>query len=76
MNTLSKKWLALSVWLGSWLVIFWLNFAAELSVMMHLFALPVLLLSTAVGAAQLFEGTANTDGTAGSEVTATQHSGD
>ncbi|HEY9043808.1 MAG TPA: hypothetical protein VIN66_16620 [Rheinheimera sp.] len=56
MSTLNKKWPAISIWLGSWLVIFWINFAAELSLMMHLFAVPVLLISTAIGAGQMLEG--------------------
>ncbi len=57
MNTLQTKWLAITAWLGSWMFIFWINFSAELSLMMHFFAIPVLLLSTALGAAQLFEAT-------------------
>lgn len=49
------KWLTLGSWIVSWGVIFWINFSAELSLMMHFFAIPLLLLSTAVGAAHLFE---------------------
>jgi len=56
MSTLNKKWSAIAIWLSSWLVIFWINFAAELSLMMHLFAVPVLLISTAIGAGQILEG--------------------
>lgn len=55
MNNVLGKWLTIIGWLGSWLVIFWINFAAELSLMMHFFAIPVLLLSTALGMAKLFE---------------------
>lgn len=56
MSSLNKKFPAIVVWLSSWLVIFWINFAAELSLMMHLFAVPVLLISTAIGAGQILEG--------------------
>lgn len=53
-NTLGK-WLTIIGWLGSWLIIFWINFSAELSLMMHFFAIPVLLLTTAVSMAKLLE---------------------
>lgn len=55
MNTLNLKWLAVAAWLISWLLLFWINFAAELSLMMHFFAIPLLLLSTALGAAHFYE---------------------
>ena len=55
MSSLTTKWLAIATWLMSWLVIFWINFAAELSLMMHFFAIPVLLLSTAFGAGRYLE---------------------
>jgi len=42
-------------WLGNWWLILWINFAAELSLLMHLVAIPVLLLSTAFGVGKLLE---------------------
>ena len=62
MNTLSKKWPAIALLLVSWLVIFWINFAAELSLMMHVLAVPVLLLSTAAGALHMLEPQDNATG--------------
>lgn len=59
MNTLIAKWPAIAVFAVSWLVIFWINFAAELSLMMHLVAVPVLLISTAVGALRMSGQTGN-----------------
>ncbi|MBZ9610488.1 hypothetical protein [Rheinheimera maricola] len=50
MNNISVKWLTIAAWAVSWLLIFWINFAAELSLMMHFFAIPILLLSTALAA--------------------------
>ena len=55
MKNLTTKWLTISVWALSWLLIFWINFAAELSLMMHFFAIPVLLLSTAFGVGRYLE---------------------
>ncbi|KUM55053.1 hypothetical protein AR688_17575 [Rheinheimera sp. EpRS3] len=55
MNSFTTKWLSIAAWLVSWLVIFWINFAAELSLMMHFFAIPVLLISTALGAGRYLE---------------------
>jgi hypothetical protein len=55
MNRFTTKWLTVAAWLGSWLIIFWINFSAELSLMMHLVAIPVLLLSTALSAGHLLE---------------------
>lgn len=55
MTKLGLKWLVLTSWIVSWGVIFWINFSAELSLMMHFFAIPLLLLSTALGAGHLFE---------------------
>jgi len=55
MNNVLGKWLTIIGWLGSWLIIFWINFSAELSLMMHFFAIPVLLLTTAVSTAKLLE---------------------
>lgn len=55
MSSLTTKWLAITTWLMSWLVIFWINFAAELSLMMHFVAIPVLLISTALGAGRYLE---------------------
>ncbi len=55
MKNLTTKWLTIVVWILSWLLIFWINFAAELSLMMHVFAIPVLLLSTAFGVARNLE---------------------
>lgn len=55
MNILVTKWPAFAVLCISWLVIFWINFAAELSLMMHLLAVPALLISTAVGALKMME---------------------
>ncbi|MCS4308573.1 MULTISPECIES: hypothetical protein [Rheinheimera] len=55
MSSLTTKWLAIATWLMSWLVIFWINFAAELSLMMHFVAIPVLLISTALGAGRYLE---------------------
>lgn len=55
MKNLTTKWLTIVVWALSWLLIFWINFAAELSLMMHFFAIPVLLLSTALGVGRLLE---------------------
>ena len=60
MNNVLGKWLTIIGWLGSWLVIFWINFAAELSLMMHFFAIPVLLLGTALGMGRLLEDNQNT----------------
>lgn len=60
MNNVLGKWLTIIGWLSSWLVIFWINFAAELSLMMHFFAIPVLLLSTALGMGRLLEDNQNT----------------
>jgi hypothetical protein len=56
MNRLTTKWLSIAAWLCSWLLIFWINFSAELSLMMHFFAIPVLLLTTALGAGRVLEG--------------------
>lgn len=55
MNNSTSKWLTITVWIISWLLLFWINFAAELSLMMHFFAIPVLLLSTAIGAGRYLE---------------------
>lgn len=55
MKNLTTKWLTIVVWALSWLLIFWINFAAELSLMMHFFAIPVLLLSTALGVGRYLE---------------------
>jgi|GEM_PF-1913689 hypothetical protein len=55
MNNITAKWLTIAAWAVSWLLIFWINFAAELSLMMHFFAVPVLLISTALGVGRLLE---------------------
>lgn len=55
MKTINKHWLTLTAWLGSWLIIFWINFSVELTLMMHFFAIPVLLLFTALGAGRMLE---------------------
>lgn len=55
MNNITVKWLTIAAWAVSWLLIFWINFAAELSLMMHFFAVPVLLISTALGVGRLLE---------------------
>lgn len=55
MNNVTAKWLTIAAWVISWLLIFWINFAAELSLMMHFFAIPVLLICTAIGAGQYLE---------------------
>jgi hypothetical protein len=55
MKTLKTNWLIIAGWLVSWVVIFWINFSAELSLMMHFFAVPLLLLSTAISAARVLE---------------------
>jgi hypothetical protein len=56
MNRLTTKFLTITIWLSSWLLIFWINFSAELSLMMHFFAIPVLLLSTALSVGRLLDG--------------------
>lgn len=55
MNSKLAKVLTILAWLANWLLILWINFAAELSLMMHFVAIPVLLISTAIGAGRLFE---------------------
>jgi len=55
MNNSTRKWLTITGWIISWLLLFWINFAAELSLMMHFFAIPALLLSTAIGAGHYLE---------------------
>jgi hypothetical protein len=55
MKMLKTNWLIIAGWIVSWVVIFWINFSAELSLMMYFFAIPVLLLSTAIGAASVLE---------------------
>ena len=63
MKNLTTKWLTIAVWALSWLLIFWINFSAELSLMMHFFAIPVLLLSTALGVGRMLDGSdSNTAG--------------
>lgn len=55
MNNVKPNWLAISAWVVSWLLIFWINFSAELSPLMHFFAVPVLLICTALGVGRVLE---------------------
>ena len=55
MKNLTTKWLSIAVWALSWLLLFWINFAAELSLMMHFFAIPVLLLITTFSVGRYLE---------------------
>lgn len=57
MNSFNNKWLVIAMWLISWLLIFWINFSAELSLLMHFVATPVLLVCTAVSAGLYLEPT-------------------
>ena len=57
MNSVNNKWLVIVTWLISWLLIFWINFSAELSLIIHFVAMPLLLICTAVSAGLYLEPT-------------------
>lgn len=55
MNNLTSKGLTIAAWLISWLLILWLNFSADLAPYMHFVVIPLLLLSTAIGAGRCLD---------------------
>ncbi len=55
MKVVNLNTLAVISWLVSWALLFWISFSAELSLLMHFFAIPVLLLSTALAAGRFAE---------------------
>lgn len=59
MNKAITKWLNIAVWLISWLVIFWINFSVVMPPILHFFAIPLLLITTALGAGSVLENSEN-----------------
>ncbi|MDX1536306.1 hypothetical protein [Arsukibacterium sp.] len=57
MNSNNYKWLVIAMWIVSWLLIFWINFSAELPLVIHFVATPLLLICSAASAGFYLEST-------------------